>query len=87
MKKILFTLLFLQSFSVLGEDRLNLDHFKFSFGMSLDIVQADTVKARVFGHEFGVDYNYQFADDSYLFFQSSVILEVGSNDVVGSLYY
>ncbi|MDP7320108.1 MAG: hypothetical protein QF441_05835 [Bacteriovoracaceae bacterium] len=85
MKKILFTLLFLQSFSVLGEDRLNLDHFKFSFGMSLDIVQADTVKARVFGHEFGVDYNYQFADDSYLFFQSSVILEVGSNDVVGSV--
>ena len=62
-----------------------LDKFQVHSGIHLDIVEAQDLKARVFGYEIAVDLEDKIHPKVNLFFKAAAILEKGSNEVVAGL--
>lgn len=62
-----------------------LDNVKLTSGVAMDIVEAEDIKARIFGYQFGININDKLTSDLELFFGATVTLETGSNEVVGTV--
>lgn len=62
---------------------VNFDKFKLHSGVSVDVVEGENIKSRVVGLNLGIDIEDKINDYFDYFFQASLELETGSNEVIG----
>ncbi len=63
---------------------LELDYIALKSSLNLDIVESDSIKARIFGYQFNIIIKDKISSEVDIFFDGLLNLQVGSNDVVGS---
>jgi hypothetical protein len=61
------------------------DEVQVTSGVAMDIVEAQDIKARIFGYNIRVQINDKITSDFKLFFGATIALETGSNEVVGTV--